>query len=90
MEDTLIKHLGHKRYTPSTLTEIHQQLDIATLDQPLLQRHLRDLERRGLAIRIKGGRYLSSRSPLLVAGRIQVTKSGRGFLTAEDLSLIHI
>ena len=90
MEDTLIKHLGHKRYTPSTLTEIHQQLDIATLDQPLLQRHLRDLERRGLAIRIKGGRYLSSRSPLLVTGRIQVTKSGRGFLTAEDPTIPEI
>jgi len=87
MEETLIKHLGHKRYTPSTLTEILEQLGLDPLDQPLLQRDLRDLERRGLAIRIKGGRYLSSASPWLVAGRIQITKSGRGFLTADDPSV---
>lgn len=90
MEVTLIKHLGHKRYTPSTLTEIHQQLDLAPQDQPRLQRQLRDLERRGLAIRIKGGRYLSASSPWLVAGRIQITKSGRGFLTAEDPAIPEI
>ena len=90
MEDTLIKHLGHKHYTPSTLTEIHQQLGLAPQDQPLLQRNLRELERRELAIRIKGGRYLSSRSPSLVAGRIQITKSGRGFLAAADPSIPEI
>lgn len=90
MENTLIKHLGHKRYTPATLTEIHTQLGLAPQDQTRLQRQLRDLERRGLVIRIKGGRYLSASSPRLVAGRIQITKSGRGFLTADDPAIPEI
>jgi ribonuclease R len=90
MENKLIKHLGHKRYTPSTLTEILSQLDLDPQDQPRLQRQLRELERHGAAIRIKGGRYLSASSPWLVAGRIQITKSGRGFLCADDPALPEI
>ena len=90
MENTLIKHLGHKRYTPSTLTEILSQLGLAPQDQPRLQRQLRELERGGAAIRIKGGRYLSASSPWLVAGRIQITKSGRGFLAADDPAIPEI
>ena len=87
MENKLIKHLGHKRYTPSTITEILSQLGLDPQDQPRLQRQLRELERHGAAIRIKGGRYLSTSSPWLVAGRIQITKSGRGFLSADDPAL---
>ncbi|MEQ1838876.1 MAG: ribonuclease R [Verrucomicrobiales bacterium] len=90
MEDTLVKHLGHKRYTPSTVTELLGQLDLAPREQTRLQQSLRDLERRGLAVRIKGGRYLSVDSPSVVAGRIQITKAGRGFLTPEDPSIPEI
>ena len=90
MEETLIKHLGHKRYTPSTLSELQEQLGLAPQDQPLLQRDLRDLERRGHAVRLKGGRYLGARSARLVPGRIQITKAGRGFLTPDDPSIPEI
>jgi len=90
MEKHILKHLGHKRYTPATATEIHRELDLAPKDQPALQRGLRDLERDGLVVRIKGGRYLASDSTSLVSGRIQITKSGRGFLTPEDPSIPEI
>ena len=90
MEKHILKHLGHKRYTPATLTEIHEDLDLAPHDQPALQRSLRNLEREGIVLRIKGGRYLPADSSLLVAGRLQLTKSGRGFLTPEDSALPEI
>ncbi len=87
MEKHILKHLGHKNYTPATLTEIHEDLDLNSQDQPALQRSLRNLERDGIVLRIKGGRYLPADSSLLVAGRLQLTKSGRGFLTPEDPAL---
>lgn len=90
MENTLLKHLEHKHYSPGTFAELTQRLARAPQDQPLLQRSLRNLERRGLAVRIKGGRYLPSSSPSLVAGRIQISKGGRGFVTPEDPSIPEI
>ncbi len=88
MEDTLIRHLGHKHYVPATLAELLETL--APREEPRLRASLRELERRGLVVRLKGGRYLPADSPSLVAGRIQITKSGRGFLTPEDCSLPEI
>ena len=90
MEKHILKHLGHKRYTPATLTEIHADLELASHEQPALQRSLRNLERDGIVLRIKGGRYLPADSSRLVAGRIQLTKSGRGFLTPDDAALPEI
>ncbi len=90
MEKHLLKHLGHKNYTPATLSEIHEDLALLSQDQPALQRSLRNLERDGIILRIKGGRYLPTDSSRLVAGRLQLTKSGRGFLTPEDPALPEI
>lgn len=90
MEETLLRHLGRKRHRPATLAELREGLGLAPQHQSSLQRGLRDLERRGLVVRIKGGRYLSVDSPSLVAGRLQLAKSGRGFLAPEDSSLPEI
>lgn len=86
MEQSVIKHLGHKRYTPSTFAELLQQLALSPQDKPRLQKTLRTLQSRGLALHLKGGRYLSAQSPALITGRIQIAKSGRGFVTPEDAS----
>jgi len=90
MEKQLLKHLGHKNYTPATLSEIHEDLALPSQDQPALQRSLRNLERDGIVLRIKGGRYLPADSSRLAAGRLQLTKSGRGFLTPENPALPEI
>lgn len=90
METTLINHLGHKRYLPASLTEIQEQLDLSKKDKPLLQRSMRALEKRGIAFRLKGDRYISKASPSLIPGRIQITKSGRGFVTPDDSSIPEI
>lgn len=84
MEKQITKLLGHKKYSPATLSELLRQLNFSPENETALQRALRDLERRGLVVRLKGGRYLSSESPSLVSGRIQITKGGRGFLTPDD------
>jgi ribonuclease R len=84
MEKQITKHLGHKRYSPATLSELLRQLNLTSEDETSLQRSLREMERSGLVVRLKGGRYLSSQSTSLVTGRIQITKGGRGFLTPDD------
>ena len=88
MENTLIKHLGHE--TPCTFSELRRHLKLAPKDESMLQRSLRNLELRGLVVPLKGGRYLGSHSPALVAGRIQITKTGRAFLAPDDPSVPEI
>jgi ribonuclease R len=90
MEDQIIKLLGHKRYQPSTLAELIHRLSLPREQDTQLQRSLRDLERRGEIVRVKGGRYLHRQSSSLISGRIQITKSGRGFLTPDDAAIPEI
>lgn len=88
MENTLIKHLGHE--TPCTFSELRRHLKLAPKDESMLRRSLQNLELRGLVVPLKGGRYLGSHSPALVAGRIQITKTGRAFLAPDDPSVPEI
>jgi ribonuclease R len=90
MEDRILKLLGHKRYEASTLAELLHRLSLPQEQDTRLQRCLRELERDGRVVRIKGGRYLSRDSASLVAGRIQITKAGRGFLTPDDAAIPEI
>ncbi len=90
MEEILIRHFGRKRDTIFTLSELHEILGVPGDGRTQLQRGLRELERRALVVRLPGGRYLSAASASLVAGRLQLTKSGRGFVTPADPALPEI
>jgi len=90
METTLIKLLGRKRQAPATSLELLQLLKLGTDQQESLSKLLRELEHRGLVVRLKGGRYLASDSPALVEGRIQITRAGRGFVAVDDPSIPEI
>lgn len=84
MEDQILKLMGRKRYLPSTVLELLKQLSFAPQQRSALQRSLKEMERNGLVARIKGNRYLLPREADLVPGRIQITRSGRGFLVPDE------
>ncbi|MEM6279462.1 MAG: ribonuclease R, partial [Verrucomicrobiota bacterium] len=84
MEDQILKLMGRKKYLPSTVTELLKQLQMPPQKKSPLQRALKDMERNGLVARIKGNRYLLPREADLVPGRIQITRSGRGFLVPDE------
>ena len=84
MEAQILKLMGRKKYLPSTVTELLKQLQMPPQKKSPLQRALKDMERNGLVARIKGNRYLLPREADLVPGRIQITRSGRGFLVPDE------
>lgn len=84
MEEKILKLLARKSYLPSKAPEIHEQLRLPASAQNELQQTLKDLERSGRIARIKGKRYILPDEADLVAGRIQITKGGRGFLLPDE------
>ncbi|MEM7601555.1 MAG: ribonuclease R, partial [Verrucomicrobiota bacterium] len=84
MEDKILKLLGRKTYLPSNIPELLKKLNLPPHQQQALQRSLKELERNGLVARIKGNRYIRPKEADLVPGRIQITRSGRGFLMPDE------
>ncbi|MEC5127315.1 ribonuclease R [Verrucomicrobiales bacterium BCK34] len=84
MEEKILKLLGRKRYLPSNVPELLKGLKLQPGDQQRLQESLKELERGGQIARIKGNRYILPKEADLVAGRIQITRGGRGFLMPDE------
>ncbi len=84
MEEQILKLLGRKRYLPSNVPELLKGLKLQPSDQQRLQESLKELERGGQIARIKGNRYILPKEADLVAGRIQITRGGRGFLMPDE------
>lgn len=84
MEDKILKLLGRKRYLPSNIPELLEQLKLPANQQQTLQNTLKELERNGRVARIKGNRYILPKEADLVPGRIQITRGGRGFLMPDE------
>ncbi|MDF1756529.1 MAG: ribonuclease R [Verrucomicrobiales bacterium] len=84
MEDKILKLLGRKSYLPSNVPELLKGLKLAPNDQQKLQNVLHDLEKEGRIARIKGNRYILPKEADLVAGRLQITRQGRGFLLPDE------
>jgi ribonuclease R len=85
MEDSILRLLGRKDYTPSNVSELLKRLGIRSESQSSLNQALRRLEQTGQIIRTKGNRYIMSREADLVSGIIRINRQGKGFLEADDL-----
>ena len=83
MEKEIIKLLGRTDYTPSNVPELLKRLHLLPNQQQELQQFLSSLEKSGQIIRTKGNRYIAAREADLVAGVIQITRQGRGFLQPD-------
>ena len=80
---TLNQYIHGKRYTPSTLSELTKQLDIAEVHRPLFQKILDDLvEKKELTL--QRDKYTLPSSATLVTGIISVHKKGFGFLRVAE------
>jgi ribonuclease R len=90
MEESILRLLGRKDYTPSNVPELIDRLDLRPGQQQELQQVLRDLEKKGQIIRTKGNRYIQSREADLIPGRIRVNRQGKGFLEPEDSTIKEI
>ena len=87
MEDNILELLGGKNYAPSNVPELLCELGLPPNNQQRLQKVLKELEREGRIARIKGNRYILPREADLIPGRIQITRSGRGFLMPDEAGL---
>jgi ribonuclease R len=90
MEQSILRLLGRKDYTPADFHQIFKSLALPAGQQQQLQQTLRDLESKGQIIRTKGQRYIQSREADLIPGRIRVNRQGKGFLEPEDSALKEI
>src|SRR5688500_15465646 len=90
LENQVVTLLGTKNYGPSNVPELLRSLELAPDRQQELQAALRELEKSGTIARIKGNRYVLPRQADLIAGRIRITRQGRGFLQPDDPTLKEI
>jgi ribonuclease R len=90
MEESILRLLGRKDYTPSDIHQLLGRLGLRPESQNLLQQAVRRLEESGQIIRTKGNRYIPSREADLVPGIIRVNRQGKGFLDPEDPALPEI
>ncbi len=84
MENQILKLLGRKKYLPSNIPELLEQLKLQPSEQQNLQRVLKELEKSGQVASIKGNRYILPKEADLIPGRIQITRGGRGFLMPDQ------
>ena len=87
MKNQILKLLGRKNYVPANVPELLRALRQAPNKQQRLQSALKELQRTGQVARIKGNRWVLPLEADLVPGRIQLTRSGRGFLVPDAVGL---
>ena len=90
MESDIIELLGRADYVPANVPELLTALQWPPNRQQELQQMLQNLVNQGLIVRAKGNRYLPSRDADLVAGTIQITRSGKGFLLPGEAGVSEI
>ena len=90
IKQRILETLGQKDYVPANVPELLQLLRLPAARQQELQAGLRELEQAGQIARLKGNRYMLSVEADLIAGRIRMNRSGKGFLQPDDTSLKEI
>lgn len=76
---TILQYTRGKRYSPSTLSELTRQLDIADVHQRLFKEILDDLVETG-ELALQKEKYTLPNAPGLVTGAISVHAKGFGFV----------
>jgi len=84
MEQRILDHLHRRDYVPADAAGLLKALRLQQAQRREFNAVLRTLERSGQITRIKGRRYVLPFDADLVAGRIQITRNGRGFLAPDD------
>ena len=90
MEDTILRLLSRRDYSPSDFDQLRIRLGVAPGDEAALKKALAALEQNGQIIRTKGNRYIQSREADLIAGILRVNRQGKGFLDPDDPKLPEI
>src|SRR5258708_37560784 len=90
MEETILRLLGRKDYTPLNIPQMLSALGLKPNQQQELQRNLRELELSGQLTRTKGNRYIKSVEADLVAGTSRMNRQGNGFLPPDEPGLPEI
>ncbi len=80
---TLTQYIHGKRYSPSTLPELSNQLDIADVHKPLFKEILDDLVSKG-ELSLQKEKYTLPSSAQLITGIISVHPKGFGFVRCTE------
>jgi ribonuclease R len=83
MESRILNLLGRKDYVPASGPDLRRELRLDPAQDRTLRNTLKQLERSGQIARIKGNRWIIPQEADLIPGRIQITRSGRGFLAPD-------
>ncbi len=90
-EQTVLEFLNDKDYMPMKFLDIAAILGVPENDRPALGKILDNLVYKGLAIKSRDGKYISSESENMVNGIFSASHKGYGFIRREgDLSDIFI
>lgn len=82
-EDAVLRYLEEKATRPLRAVDLARALEVPRDDYREFRALLRRMERTGLVYRQRRGRYARPRDLNLVVGRLQVTRSGDGFVVGR-------
>jgi ribonuclease R len=85
--DKIIAFLRDAASRPLKIRELAKQLKVGEDDYRAFRRMIKELERDGAIIRLRNSRYAPVQSQNMITGRLAVTSSGFGFVSAEGLDL---
>ena len=87
MENHILSLLGSADYSPLNVPELLKALHLNSGQQQELQRHLKEMAKRGVILRTKGNRYIVASEADLVPGVISINRSGKGFVQPDEPGL---
>lgn len=84
MDKKILGLLASADYVPSNVPELLSQLGMKPNQQQVLQGMLKSLIKQGKIINTKGNRFIIAKEADLIAGVIQITRGGRGFVQPDE------
>jgi ribonuclease R len=81
--DAVLRFLHKRAERPVKPKELAHALKVEPREYGAFRRLLRELERSGLVIRVRRGRYAVPERLDLLVGRLQVTRAGHGFVVPD-------
>ena len=85
-EEDILTFLERKATSPLKVKDLARALNVPTHEHAGLRSLLRDMAARGLVYPTKGQRFARPERLNLLVGRLQVVKSGAGFVVLDDRS----
>lgn len=92
MKERILSLLSQRSEESASISELLQGLKLPQCRKRELLRSLQELEREKRVARIRGNQHVLVRNgdTHAITGRIQITRSGRGFLKPDDCSIAEI